>query len=134
VSAAASAVPWATLGAVAGGAAVGALLRYGAGLWLNPLWHGFPLGTLLVNAAGAFAIGVAMVLFQRHPNEVVRTLVVTGLLGGLTTFSTFSAESLGLLQRGLWAMAVLHTLAHVLGSLACAALGFAVGRALATAA
>ncbi len=130
MSAAASAVPWATMAAVAGGAAVGALLRYGAGLWLNPLWQGFPLGTLLVNAVGAFAIGVAMVLFERHPNEVVRMLVVTGLLGGLTTFSAFSAESLGLLQRGLWAVALLHTLAHVLGSLACAATGFGVARLL----
>ena len=88
--------------AVAAGAAVGALLRWFTGLWLNPQWGGFPLGTLLVNCVGGLLIGVAMVWFARQPNEVLRLLLVTGFLGGLTTFSAFSGESLALLQRGDW--------------------------------
>ncbi|MBI3368507.1 MAG: fluoride efflux transporter CrcB [Burkholderiales bacterium] len=110
--------------AVALGSAIGALLRWGCGLALNALWAGFPLGTLVVNSLGGFAIGVAMVVFQRSPDALMRLFLVTGLLGGFTTFSAFSAESLGLLQRGDWGLAVTHTLAHVLGALGCAALGF----------
>jgi len=116
--------------AVAGGAAVGALLRWVAGLVVNPLWHGFPLGTLLVNCLGGGLIGVAVVWFARSPDETLRLLLVTGLLGGFTTFSSFSAESLGLIQRGDWGLALLHSAAHLLGALACTALGFALARAL----
>ncbi len=110
--------------AVAGGAAVGALARWGAGLWLNARWAGFPLGTLFVNCVGGLLIGLALAWLERRPDEMLRLLRVTGFLGGLTTFSAFSAESLLLLQRGHWALAAGHTLAHVLGALACAALGF----------
>ncbi len=117
-------------GAVALGAGVGALLRWGAGLALNGLWAGFPLGTLLVNCLGGLLIGVAMVFFARSPDETLRLLLVTGALGGFTTFSAFSAESLGLLQRGDWGLALLHSAAHLLGALACTALGFALARAL----
>lgn len=114
--------------AVAGGAAVGALLRWGAGLAFNAAWAGFPLGTLLVNCLGGGLIGVAVVWFARSPDETLRLLLVTGLLGGFTTFSAFSAESLGLLQRGSWGLAVLHSAAHLLGALACTALGFGLAR------
>ena len=116
--------------AVAGGAAVGALLRWGAGLAFNAAWAGFPLGTLLVNCLGGLLIGVAMVGFARSPDETLRLLLVTGLLGGFTTFSAFSAESLGLLQRGHWGLALLHSAAHLLGALACTALGFVLARAV----
>ena len=116
--------------AVAGGAAVGALLRWGAGLAFNAAWAGFPLGTLLVNCLGGLLIGVAMVWFARSPDESLRLLLVTGLLGGFTTFSAFSAESLGLLQRGHWGLALLHSAAHLLGALACTALGFVLARAV----
>ena len=61
---------------------------------------------------------------ERSPNELLRLLLVTGLLGGFTTFSAFSAESLIMLQRGQLLLALGHTLAHVTGALACAALGF----------
>jgi len=115
--------------AVGGGAAIGALLRWLAGLWLNAQWNGFPLGTLLVNCVGGFIVGIALVWFTRSPDELIRLFVVTGFLGGLTTFSAYSVESLILLQRGLWALAAAHTLAHVGGALACAVLGFAVARA-----
>ena len=114
--------------AVALGAAGGALARWLAGLLLNGLWAGFPLGTLLVNCLGGLLIGSAMVWFARWPDETLRLLLVTGVLGGFTTFSSFSAESLGLLQRGLWLTALLHSAAHLLGALACTALGFALAR------
>lgn len=114
--------------AVAVGAALGALLRWAAGLWLNPRWHGFPLGTLVVNAVGGLLIGAALVWLQARPNEYVRLFALTGVLGGFTTFSAFSGESLALLQREQYALALLHTLAHVGGSLACAALGFSLAR------
>jgi fluoride exporter len=119
-----SAFPWTHLLAVALGSAVGGVLRWGVGLWLNPRWSGFPLGTLAVNCAGGLLIGLALAWFQRIPDEMLRLLLVTGLLGGLTTFSSFSAESLLLLQRGQWSLAVGHTLLHVVGALACAALGY----------
>jgi CrcB protein len=117
--------------AVAGGAAIGALCRWGAGLWLNARWQGFPLGTLFVNMLGGLMIGVALVGLEVRPHDTLRLFVMTGLLGGFTTFSAYSAESLTLLERGLWAMALAHTLAHVLGALACAALGVMLARAVA---
>lgn len=127
----AAALPWLQACAVASGAAVGALLRWRAGLWLNAAWPGFPLGTLLVNCVGGLLIGASIAWFDEHASDLVRLLLVTGLLGGLTTFSAFSAESLLLLERGQWVLAAGHTLAHVLGSLACAALGLVAMRAIA---
>jgi CrcB protein len=125
-----TALPWAQVLAVAAGAAVGALARWAAGLWLNGQWQGFPLGTLLVNCVGGLMIGAALVWFDRTPNEVLRLLLVTGFLGGLTTFSAFSGESLLLMQRGEYAWALAHTSAHVVGSLACAAIGFRLMRVM----
>jgi CrcB protein len=127
-----SAITWAHAIAVAVGATIGALARWLAGLWLNMAWGGFPLGTLLVNCVGGLLIGVALVWFDRVPNEALRLLCVTGFLGGLTTFSSFSGESLVLLQRGEWALALGHTLSHLFGSLACAVLGFWLARAVLT--
>lgn len=114
---------WLLGSAVAMGAVLGALLRWGAGLMLNAAWAGFPIGTLAVNAIGGLLAGMAFVAFARYPNEPLRLLLVTGFLGGLTTFSTFSAESLSLLEKGRFDLAALHTTAHVLGALACAAVG-----------
>ncbi|MEY2653826.1 MAG: fluoride efflux transporter CrcB [Pseudomonadota bacterium] len=116
--------------AVAGGAAVGALARWQVGLVFNPVYRGFPLGTWLVNVIGGLLIGVAMVALQRWPDPVLRLLLVTGVLGGFTTFSAFSAESLALLQAGRHGWALAHTLAHVLASLAAAAGGHALARAI----
>ena len=124
------AAPWLQATAVAAGAAIGALLRWQAGVWLNASWSGFPLGTLLVNCVGGFLIGASLAWFEQWPSDLLRLLLVTGLLGGLTTFSAFSAESLLLLERGQWLMAAGHTLAHVLGALACTARGVAGTRAL----
>ena len=122
---------WLSGAAVAGGAAIGALARWGAGLWLNARWQGFPLGTLLVNLLGGLLIGMALVWFELRPHDTGRLFVATGVLGGFTTFSAFSAESLTLLERGQWSMALAHTMAHVLGALACAALGVMLARAVA---
>ncbi|MDN3919955.1 fluoride efflux transporter CrcB [Roseateles violae] len=109
--------------AVSAGASVGALARWGAGLLFNARWAGFPLGTLLVNLVGGLLIGMALEWFGRQPNELLKLLLVTGFLGGLTTFSAFSGESLSLLQRGALGWALTHTLAHVLGALLSAYLG-----------
>jgi fluoride exporter len=117
-------LPWLQVLAVAVGAAVGALARWHAGLRLNAQWAGFPLGTLLVNCVGGLLVGIALAWFERTPHEMLRLLLVTGFLGGLTTFSSFSGESLLLLQRGHVAMALGHSAAHLFGSLACAALGY----------
>src|SRR5688500_13791981 len=123
-------VAWTHLAAVAAGAAAGGVARWLAGLWLHGAWLAFPLGTLLVNCVGGLLIGAALVGFERWPSETVRLLLVTGFLGGLTTFSAFSAESLVLLQRGQALLALGHTLAHVGGALTCAALGLMLARAV----
>ncbi|MGH6646184.1 CrcB family protein [Aquabacterium sp.] len=115
--------PWFLGSAVALGAVFGALVRWGAALLFNPVWGGFPLGTLVVNAVGGLLAGMAFVAFSRYPHEPLRLLLVTGFLGGLTTFSSFSAESLSLLEKGRFDLAAFHTSAHVLGALACAAVG-----------
>jgi len=114
--------------AVALGAALGALVRWQAGLMFNARWAGFPLGTLLVNLVGGLLIGMALEWLGRQPHELLKLLLVTGFLGGLTTFSAFSGESLALLQRGDFGLAVAHALAHVLGSLVAAAAGGALLR------
>lgn len=124
---------WAQVVAVSVGASGGALTRWGAGLWLNAKWHGFPLGTLAVNLLGGFLIGMALEWFGRYPDDLLKLLLVTGFLGGLTTFSSFSGESLSLLQRGEFMLALAHSGAHVLGSLAAAAAGLKVMQVLATA-
>ena len=121
-------MPWPQIAVISLGASVGAVLRWLAGLWLNERWQGFPLGTLFVNCVGGLLVGVALAWFERTPDEMLRLLLVTGLLGGFTTFSAFSVESLVLLQRGEWLLAFGHTLAHVVGALACAALGFRIAQ------
>jgi CrcB protein len=114
------------------GAALGAWLRWGLGLWLEPRTH-IPLGTLAANLVGGFLVGIAVAAFAHRPEipPIWRLFVITGLLGGLTTFSTFSAESVALLLRGSYGWALVHVGAHLLGSLALTALGIATYRALA---
>jgi CrcB protein len=121
---------WQSGAAVAGGAAIGALCRWGAGVVLNHRWQAFPLGTLFVNLLGGLLVGVAVVWLQSKPYGPVHLFVLTGVLGGFTTFSAFSAESLLLIERGQWLLALAHSAAHVLGALACAALGVAAARAV----
>jgi len=121
---------WTSGAAVAGGAAIGALCRWGAGVVLNYRWQGFPLGTLFVNLLGGLLVGIAVVWLQDKPYGTLHLFVLTGVLGGFTTFSAFSAESLALIGRGQWLLAVVHVLAHVLGALACAAFGVVAARAV----
>ncbi|MBP6270389.1 MAG: fluoride efflux transporter CrcB [Rhizobacter sp.] len=123
-------VPWAQLMAVALGSAVGGVLRWAVQLWLNARWAGFPLGTLVVNCVGGLLIGIALAWFARTPNESMRLLLVTGFLGGLTTFSAFTGESLTLLQRGDFGWAVAHSFAHLAGALLCCAMGFRLAKTL----
>ena len=125
-------MPWSGFIAVGGGAAVGAWLRWGLGMALNPLFPTLPLGTLAANLIGGLLIGFATELLTRHavlPPEV-RLLVVTGFLGGLTTFSTFSAEVVTLLLRREWLWGSITIGGHVLGSLAMTIAGIAAMRAV----
>jgi len=118
--------------AVSLGAALGALMRWVLALRFNPLWTALPLGTLAANLIGGYAIGLALGWLGQHPElpPQVRLFVVTGLLGGLTTFSTFSAEVVTHLQAGRFGPALLIAVTHVVGSLALTALGLASARAL----
>ena len=104
--------------AVAVGAVAGALARWQAGLWLNSRWMGFPLGTLLVNVVGGFLIGMALEWFGRQPNEVMKLLLVTGFLGGLTTFSSFSLDAIAMLERGEIGPALFYVAGSVLVGIA----------------
>jgi len=118
--------------AVSAGASAGALMRWLLGVSLNALFPTVPPGTLAANLIGAYLIGVAMAVFADHPGLSAewRLFVFTGFLGGLTTFSTFSAEVTSLIQQGrlLWASAAIGS--HVLGSLALTVLGLASVRVL----
>ena len=107
------------------GATLGAWLRWGLGLWLNPLFPTLPYGTLAANLLGGYLIGVAIAYFAQHtglPPEW-RLFAITGFLGALTTFSTFSAEVFTLISRGQLAWALGAASLHLFGSLACTALG-----------
>jgi CrcB protein len=112
--------------AVAAGAVLGAWSRWLLGLWLNRPGTALPLGTLAANLAGGLLVGMALAWFESHPDlsPAWRLFAVTGFLGALTTFSTFSAESLALVQRGELGAAVLHSAVHLLGCLAAAAFGW----------
>lgn len=115
--------------AISAGASAGAILRWGLGNALNGLFPGIPVppGTLVANLLGGYLIGVAVAIFSQHAGLAPewRLLIITGFLGGLTTFSTFSSEVVALLQQGrmLWAGAAIS--AHVIGSLLMTLLGLA---------
>ena len=111
--------------AVGIGAATGAWMRWGLGLLLNPLLPTLPLGTLAANLIGGYLMGIAMGFLTHYaslPAEA-RLLITTGFLGGLTTFSTFSAEAVTLLSRQQYGWAAAHVTSHLLGSLAMTLLG-----------
>ncbi|HWW20640.1 MAG TPA: fluoride efflux transporter CrcB [Steroidobacteraceae bacterium] len=117
---------------VAIGAALGALLRWRLGVWLNPIFPTIPFGTLASNLLGGFVVGLCMEYFARNaavPPEL-RLAAVTGFLGGLTTFSTFSAETTALLLRRDYGWSLTLIAAHLIGSLLLTIAGIYCVRAL----
>ena len=111
--------------AISIGAALGALLRWVLGTQLNALFPSLPPGTLVANLVGGYLIGAAMALFAGHPAlpPEWRLFVVTGFLGGLTTFSAFSAEVVQQLMEGRMGWALATIAVHVAGSVAMTLLG-----------
>jgi CrcB protein len=123
---------WSPVLAISSGAAAGALLRWQLGVRLNSLLPTLPLGTLAANLVGGYIIGLAIAYFAQAPNIAPewRLLIITGFCGGLTTFSTFSAEVVTRLQEGQlgWVMGAIAI--HVIGSLAMTLAGLASGELL----
>ena len=119
--------------AVGAGAVLGAWLRWGLTTWLNPVLPNLPLGTLAANLGGGYLVGLAVAFFQgsSYISPEWRLAVVTGFLGALTTFSTFSAESLQLLQAARYGAAIVHSATHLFGAIAATALGFVTWKVLA---
>jgi CrcB protein len=119
--------------AISLGAVFGALARWRLSLWLNQGAAVLPWGTLAANWIGAYLIGLAVVFFQSQTqiDPAWRLAIITGFLGGLTTFSAFSAEVVGAVLRGEPGWALATAAAHLLGSLALTALGIATVRLLA---
>jgi fluoride exporter len=111
--------------AIGTGAACGACLRWGLGLWLNPALPELPLGTLAANLLGGYMIGLAIAFFSHYSGLAPewRLMIITGFLGALTTFSTFSAETVTLLLRGQYAWGSAIILAHLGGSLLMTIMG-----------
>ena len=113
--------------AISIGASLGAVSRWLLGIGFNAVWATMPLGTLLANLVGGYLIGLATSFFEAQgqlPPEL-KLLVITGFLGGLTTFSTFSAEVVLVMQSGDYLKAFLTIAFHLLGSLALTILGIA---------
>ena len=111
--------------AVGGGAALGAWIRWGLGIALNASI--LPMGTLIANLGGGLLMGMAMAYFMGASQQSeLRLFVMTGFLGGLTTFSAFSAEAFNFLQKQQYAWAAGHIASHVVGSLLMTAIGFAL--------
>lgn len=111
--------------AISIGASLGAVSRWLLGLSLNTLFPAIPPGTVAANLIGGYLIGVALAVFAAAPNLAPewRLLIITGFLGGLTTFSTFSAEVTTLIQQGRLAMAATAITVHVGGSLLMTLIG-----------
>jgi CrcB protein len=122
----------AAFAAVGIGAALGAWLRWGLSGTLNHVLPNLPLGTLTSNIVGGYLIGIAVQVFLQHPLVAPewRLFIVTGFLGGLTTFSAFSAEAVALLIRHQYGWALALIAAHLVGSLAMTLLGIMTVRAL----
>lgn len=122
-----------TIAAICIGASAGALARWQLGLWLNPNHSGslsvvslsLPLGTLAANLIGGYLVGVCVAVFQALPelDPMWRLALVTGFLGALTTFSSFSAEVVGMLSQARYSLALLTAGLHLIGSLGLTIIG-----------
>ena len=104
--------------AICVGASLGALARWGLGLWLNPVAL-LPMGTLAANLVGGYLVGICVAVFAALPqlDPVWRLALVTGFLGALTTFSSFSAEVVAMLMQQRYGLALATAALHLLGSL-----------------
>ncbi len=118
--------------AVFGGAGFGALLRWWLGGWLNPVFPTIPLGTVAANLIGGLLVGVASAFFTHNAGAAPewRLFVITGFMGGLTTFSTFSVEVVTLISRHEYAWASAAAGIHLAGSLALTAIGILIANAI----
>ncbi|MBU3543742.1 fluoride efflux transporter CrcB [Polynucleobacter sp. MWH-Mekk-B1] len=123
---------WLSILAIFFGAGLGALLRAGFNLLTVGFASVIPMGTLLSNLVGGYLIGIAVAYFGNNPtlSPEWRLLVITGFLGGLTTFSSFSAEVVAFMQRGEITWALGTALVHLIGSLALTFLGILTYQAL----
>ncbi|CAM3637471.1 fluoride efflux transporter CrcB [Polynucleobacter arcticus] len=123
---------WLSILAIFCGAGLGALLRAGFNLATVNVAAALPLGTFISNMVGGYLIGIAVAFFGNNPNlsPEWKLFVITGFLGGLTTFSSFSAEVVGLMQRGEVTWALGTALLHLVGSLALTFLGILTYQAL----
>ena len=118
---------WRTIAAISLGASIGAVLRWYLGLRLNSLFPTVPPGTLTANLIGGYVIGVAVAYFATAPELAPewRLFIITGFCGGLTTFSTFSAEVVTHLQQEAWGWALAMIAVHLAGSVSMTLLGIA---------
>ena len=115
------------------GGGLGACLRWGVSLLLNPLFQVMPLGTLAVNLIGGYLIGAAAAFFAlKGAPQALQLFAITGILGGFTTFSAFSGEVVAMLAAGRPGSATLTAAAHLFGSLALTALGILTVRLFAS--
>ncbi len=116
---------WQAIAAISAGASIGAVLRWFLSINFNTANPSLQPGTLLANLLGGYLIGIGIAYFAQHPtlSPAWRLFAITGFLGGLTTFSTFSAEVVALLQEGKLAVACTVIAVHVIGSLVLTLLG-----------
>jgi fluoride exporter len=117
--------------AVGAGGFLGAIARYGVGLWIGQRWgRSFPLGTFVINVSGSFIIGLVMTLFTERlmVNPQVRLLVAVGFLGAFTTFSTFELETGNLLRDSEWMLAAMNVVLSVLAGFVALKIGEIVAK------
>lgn len=118
--------------AVGVGGAIGSILRWRISAWLNQPHAWLPWGTLTVNWLGGFLIGILVAFFAHNPylSSPWKLFLITGIMGGLTTFSTFTSESVGMLQNGAYFTFVSQVCLHLVGSIVLCMVGMALYKAV----